>query len=113
MAKKRVKKENKEEGGIVSALKDFSTGFLLGALKNTYTEFIETLQGYAYKTQERILEIFSLFIVMLCGLIFLLIGLVFLINEYVKLSWGWSFLIMGITLILISYLLKIQIIKKK
>ena len=112
--KKKGKKEEKEanESSIVSSLREFGSGFVVGTVKQLYRDFIEALQEYAYKTQKKILDVFSMFFIMLLGLIFILVSLVFLIREYLGLSIGWSLFVLGCILIIISFVMKSRIGRK-
>ncbi|MBN2458121.1 hypothetical protein JXB31_03260 [Candidatus Woesearchaeota archaeon] len=108
MAKKGEKKDN----AFVSALKDFGTSFLLGTIRELYEDFLRTVQQYAYRTQQRIIDSFIVLFMSLAGVSLMILSVIFLMNEYMNLGFGWSFLIVGLILFVISLVLKIRLDKK-
>ena len=109
----KKKDTGKKESAFLAAVKEFGTGFLLGTLKSIYENFLETLQGYAYKTQKRIIDVFSIFFIFISGTVLLIIAAVFLLNEYLSLSFGWAFLVLGFIMLMVALLMKQRLERKK
>ena len=73
-------------------------------------DFIAGLSGKVndiiVSTEEKIIQKVYSTVLLISGLIFLSLSFVFLMNEYSILSQGWSFLIMGIILVMVSLIIK-------
>jgi hypothetical protein len=109
-AKKQEEKPKKDDDSIVArALKELTTGVILGSLKTIYENFLKTMQDYAYQTQQRVLDIFIVFIVFMVGIMTVFISIIFLINQYLQIGFGWSLFIVGAILVIISYMMKNKI----
>lgn len=81
-------------------------GFSFLKIIDYFTNFSGKAKEFIISTEEKAIRIFYSAILLLAGLIFLSISFVFLINEYFELSKGWSFLMMGLILIIVALLIK-------
>ncbi len=105
MAKSSEKKEEKSwfKGDLASKLIDVITiGFKTG---------IEKLQERIYETEQKMLKIFFSAMLMMAGVFFVSVAIILLIAQYLKISLGWSFLIIGLVLLIASLQLKQQVMK--
>lgn len=110
---KREEKQKKHDNPFVSVLKELTANVLLGSLKTIYENFLKTLQDYAYKTQKKVLDVFLTFFIFIIGIFIILLSIIFLIHEYLRFSFGWSLLVVGLFLLIMSLLMKSRIDKKK
>ncbi len=73
-------------------------------------DFISGLSGKVndiiVSTEEKIIQKVYSTVLLISGLIFLSLSFVFLMSEYSILSQGWSFLVMGIILVMVSLIIK-------
>jgi len=105
------KKES--DSKLLVALKEFGTDFLLSRLKNLYQDFLKNIKTTFHKLQRDIINSLILISIIITGLIFIFIALVFLLNEYLKLNFGLSFLIIGLFILFISFLISLYFKKEK
>lgn len=93
----------KEEGfNFGSILKSGIFSNIISFIK----DFPGKVQDFIINTEEKVIQLFYSASLMLAGLIFLSISLVFLMNEYFALSKGWSLLIIGLILIIASLIIR-------
>jgi hypothetical protein len=101
-----TKKENKKDSGFMEFIKEFFHSTFISLLKGSISEGIENLKQEIKKTQKIVIKNLSLASFLILGGIFILIGIVLLINEYMKLSMAWSFFLVGLIIMVITLLLK-------
>ena len=107
MAKKETKKDWKTE--LVEGLKSKALSGIVEYAKG----LIKKAQDAVYYTQRKVIQLFYASALFIAGIIFLSIAIVLLISDYLKLSKGWSFLILGLVLIILAMFVKISAEKSK
>ncbi|MBD3164659.1 hypothetical protein GF323_05660 [Candidatus Woesearchaeota archaeon] len=105
--------KKKKNNPAFSSLQAFWKDFLQVAVKNMYDDFLATLGKYVESTERKMIHILSSFVFLIAGIIFLFISFVFLLQQYLRLTMGWSLFIPGIILILISLLISLNIKNKE
>ena len=73
---------------------------VLSSVKNAAKDILKKAQDIVYYTQEKMMEMLAAGIIMLTGVIMMLIGLVYLINNSFNLQEQWGFLIVGFIILL-------------
>ena len=96
----------KEKKDFQDMLLEKSPGIILKTLKGFIEDVSESVIQKIHKSEKKFMATFISFIQLAAGTIFLAIALIFLINEYLGLSKGWSFLVIGLVLIIWSIILK-------
>ena len=89
-------------------LKGVTTGLATGV-----KAIAKKTQDAARNAQKKVMQLLFASVFFALGAIFLCIALVFLVNEYLNLSRGWSFLVMGLLLIITGLILKSRFNKTK
>lgn len=102
-----------KRSGWASAIHDFVIPSIKDTLTNSVHTFVHRTQDILYKTQERLLEKLIIALLFFCGIVILLLSVGFLMIEYLRLSFGWSFFIVGLLLLLVAALLNIHFAKHK
>ena len=69
-------------------------------------DFPGKVKEFVSSTEEKLVSMFYSASVLIAGLIFISLSCVFLINQYLVLSMGWSFMIIGLILIIVSLVIK-------
>lgn len=105
--KKKSKKEENKMGVVSNALEGLKIGVLAKVLKKIFGNFFDDIQKHIYETQNRIMKKITDFFLMLIGIIFIVLAIVFFIKEHFELGWGNTFFIIGMSIIFISLLLKV------
>lgn len=72
---------------------------------------IGRVQEIILDTEEKVMQILYASVLFVTGLVFMSIAIVFLMNEYLGLSRGWSFFIISLILILSSMIFKNKALK--
>jgi len=93
----------KEEGFNLGGI--LKSGILSGII-NYVRGFSGKVQDFIINTEEKVIQMFYSAALLVTGLIFLSISFVFLMNEYFTLSKGWSFLIIGLILIIAALVIR-------
>lgn len=109
---KKTKKSGKKHSIIKDTIAEFVTSTALESVKSFVESLADRTHDFFMQLEKKIVQGLYASVVMICGLIFLLISLAFLLSEYLKLSKGWSFLILGLILIIIA-LVSMNMIKKQ
>jgi len=94
----------KKEGGF--DLAGILKSGLLSGIVSYVKDFSDKVQDFIINTEEKIIQLLYSAALMISGLIFLSISLVFLMNEYFTMSKGWSLLIIGLILIIASLVIR-------
>ena len=105
--KKKSEKEESKKGIVSSAVDGLKIGVLAKVLKKIFGNFFDDIQKHIYETQNRIMKKVTDFFLMMIGIIFIVLALVFFIKEHFELGWGNTFFIIGMSIIFISLLLKV------
>ncbi|MFC1691303.1 hypothetical protein ACFL0W_03915 [Nanoarchaeota archaeon] len=107
--------EKKE--GFFGVLKNIFAGKLVSRLIELFREeaklTLKKAQEVAYHVQDIVIKEILASIGVLLATIFILIGITFLIIEYANISKGFSFLIVGLVVLIASLLYKAHIEKGK
>lgn len=103
----------KKESTFFDTVKEVVSSSIVKNLKDHTKDFVQRGQEIIYQTTENVME--RLFSTMLfsVGSILVIVAVALLIYENLGLSLGWSFLIMGLILLVISLLFKERIRRKK
>lgn len=103
----------KKESTFFDTVKEVVSSSIVKNLKDHTKDFVQRGQEIIYQTTENVME--RLFSTMLfsIGSILVIVAVALLIYENLGLSLGWSFLIMGLILLVISLLFKERIRRKK
>ena len=110
MGKKTVKVEKKDwKAELMEGLKSGVVSGVIQYIKN----FTNRVQDIVYRTQKKVIQIFYASALFIAGVIFLSIAVVLLISEYLQLSKGWSFLILGLVLIILAMFVKMNVERTK
>jgi hypothetical protein len=87
---------------FIGMLKSGISSFISDRVNHTVNE----IQGYITDAEEKAVQILYASSFFVAGAIFISIAAVMLINQYLNLSIGWSFMIMGLILIIASMVVK-------
>lgn len=98
----KKEKEKESSSSILEMLKSIAVSSVTDYVKGVMSD-IHDLVEYVAKRALQILYATALFMV---GLLFLCIAAVLLIRQYLHLSIGWSFMVMGLILIIAAILIK-------
>ncbi len=99
-----TKKE--KEKGLTYSLKEFAKSFLINSMKGIFDNVMQTLKQEILDTKKKILRSVFIFLLLFAGIFFIFLGGVFLINQYTKLGFGWSFVIIGLLILVFSMFMK-------
>jgi len=99
MAEKKEEKEGKSSG-FLSGLTEIVKGFSLGLVKGMFDDFVKQVQEKIYETEKRVLDLLFSTIILMVGVIFTAIAVIFLLSYYTGLNEGWGYLIMGVLLVI-------------
>jgi len=116
MAKTEAKK-----GGAFDRIKEAVKGVLESTLvaqlkegtKFLVEELIHKGQDIAYYTEKKMIAQFNASVMMLFGIIMIFLAITFFLTDFLKLERYWSFLIVGLFLLVISLFLKKSLEKTK
>jgi len=90
-------------------------GMLKSGIFSGIVSYVKGLMGkfqdFVIYTEEKVIQIFYASTLFIAGLVFLSISVVLLMSEYLKLSQGWSFLIIGLILIMAAMMIKNKALK--
>jgi hypothetical protein len=105
--KEKIKQDTKEEkSNFMENLKEFLYSTFTSLIKGSILEGIDNLKHEIRKAQKLLIKNISLASFLILGGIFVLIGIVLLVNEYMKLSMSWSFFLVGLIIMVITLLMK-------
>jgi hypothetical protein len=99
MAKKEEKSDWK------SFILDLVKGQIIGQIKERFDDFIKKVQNAIMITEKKLIRSFAALALVLIGIVFLVLGLVYFMIDSLGLSRSISFLGAGIVLILIAIIL--------
>ncbi len=106
-----MKKESftKQSSALSRLVKSSMIKTIIAYLKNL-AEKVETL---IYTLEKNLIHLFYASVLFITGIVFLSLALVFLLEQYLSLSKGWSLLILSLILFLSALLIKNQVNKNK
>lgn len=105
--KEKIKQDPKEDkSSFMEHIKEFLYSTFTSLIKGSISEGIENIKHEIKKAQRLLIKNISLASFLILGGIFVLIGIVLLINEYMKLSMSWSFFLVGLIIMVITLLMK-------
>lgn len=107
MAEKKGGKDLKDQ--IMGAV----TSNVIPYLKEGVKGIVKKAQDAIYHTEKKIMENLLMAAILIIGFIFILVGVVYFINDYFALDSYWGFLIMGLILMIIAYFFRKHIEKTK
>lgn len=90
----------KKKQGVGSALMDFFETLIIGTLKSVAESYLDHVQNKIKDTHRRMMELTLAYAILLLSMVFVSIAAVMLISEYLEVSKGWSFLVVGLLLLL-------------
>jgi len=94
----------KKERGVIGTFLGALGGGILGRIRDTFTDVSERVQEKVFETLARLVRELYLICFTIISVIFVLLGIIFLINERLIASKGESFLIVGLVLLVIVLL---------
>ncbi|MCF7859910.1 MAG: hypothetical protein K9N07_11410 [Candidatus Cloacimonetes bacterium] len=99
-----MKKEGEAsaEKPVLTTILDFASGLFSGLSGNV----VERISDVVEKKEKKLLELLVEKAVFLISLIFICIAAVLIISQYLELHMGWSFLIIGLMLLVWSFSLR-------
>lgn len=109
MARKRVEMEDEyapQTGGLWATIKDSLKIMITQGIKSSLYEVMDAVSEQAIIIQRRMMKMLAYYFLLGLSIIFLSIALVRLLDEYLGLSIGWSYLIIGGALLIGALLMK-------
>ncbi|MFH1590683.1 MAG: hypothetical protein ABIC95_02035 [archaeon] len=94
--------KDKDSGGFSSSVLDFIKTGVFDLVRDSSKKLVHTAQRVIYQTQEKIVQQLIAALLFFLGMVFVLIAVVRLLSQYVGLSDGWSFLIVGLLILIIA-----------
>ncbi|MGM5482624.1 MAG: hypothetical protein ACQESF_04135 [Nanobdellota archaeon] len=107
------KKEGKKEGFFESLLKDRSTHFIYDASRKFFETMFKTIRVNIESTIKLISRYLGSYIFFLVGVLFILVSVILLLEEYFNVHHGWSLLVIGLILLVVSLMMRLNIEKNK
>ena len=98
--------KEKDKGFFTELLNSFLSNKLMDIIRNAIDEAVDKTKRSIYETQRRILVNLVFSFIILFGVIFIFIGSVFLLSYYLNLNIGWSFVIVGFSILIIAIIFK-------
>lgn len=98
---------------IKSIIKDAISTNLISHAKTYMKDFAHKAQEVAYQTEKKIVENLFAGAVMMMGFALIVIAVVYFVNDFFDLDRYWGFLIIGLILIVFSFIYKRSIEKRK
>ena len=87
---------------LSETLKSGAVNLVLNSLKKVAA----SIQDSIYRVEKNIIRFFYASVLFITGIIFLFVAIASLMQEYLKLSAGWSFLVLSLILIILSFMIK-------
>lgn len=98
---KKIKEENATEVQSESPIVSFFKGLKDTLVNNLMTNIKENIQERIIRVEKKIFRNITSYCFFILGIVFLSLAAVFLANYYLKLNFGWAFLIIaGLSLLL-------------
>ena len=109
-----AKKTKKEDsfGKVKSFILDIVLKNVVTTIKSQFDYYLGKVQNKIYETEKGIIERLIAAVFLLTGFIFLFLSLAYYLIEIQSLPKTFSFLIVGLILILISLIMKLMLFKK-
>jgi len=104
---------NKIKESILSVLESSLVDKMKDGAKGLLEELIHRIQDIAYQTEKKMIEKLIAALMMIVGVIFIILAITYFLTDFLRLQKYWSFLIVGLALIVIAFLLKIGTEKTK
>lgn len=101
--------ESKQSSPLSRFVKSAGLNSVITYLKN----IAEKVEDLVYVAEKNVIHLLYASVLFISGIIFLSIALVFLIEDYLQLSKGWSLLIISLILFLSALLIKNQVKNNK
>ncbi len=114
--KKKISKEQESSDTISSvktAVKEVISSNVIGHVKSYMKDLAHQAQDIAYQTERKVLENLFAATGILIGGVFIVLAVVFFINDFFMLDRHWGFLIVGLALVAVSLIYKRKIEKTK
>ncbi|MFW5990797.1 MAG: hypothetical protein ACOCQX_01075 [Candidatus Nanoarchaeia archaeon] len=108
-----AKKEEKKEGFFESILKSKSTEFIYESSRRIFESFFESVRENVEAMVRFSSRYLGSYVLFLTGIIFVLISIVILLKEYFGIGYGWSLMIFGLIMLIVSLLMRLDIEKTK
>lgn len=83
-----------------SFVKSAVSSSVLSSVKTASKDILKKAQEVVYHTQQKMMEFFAAGIIMITGIVIMLIGLVYLVNDAFQLKAQWGYLIVGFLILL-------------
>jgi hypothetical protein len=97
-----MKKEEPSEKPILNTILEFASGIFSGVSTNV----VDRISDVVEKKEKQLIEILLEKAIFLTAIIFISLGAVFIVSQYLELHIGWSFLIIGLMLLVWSFGIK-------
>lgn len=95
-----------KENVIDSFMNSIKSKFIVDTAKNVFAGLLDSVSDATEKLVDRMAKFIGSSIFFIAGVLFLLLGVVFLFRQYLDLSYGWSFSLIGLVLVVISFVIK-------
>lgn len=105
--------EKKKGKGVKEQIVDIATASIVPIIKDGIRGFMKKAQDAVYHTQKKVMDNFLMGSILLAGLLLIIIGAIYFINDYFSLDRYWGFLIVGVVLIIIALVFRKRIEKTK
>ncbi len=109
---KKKNEEGQKEESLIGTIKELFSSSIAGMIKNTIKDSVEKAQYKIYETEQKVMKNVIVSLIFFVGVIMLVISSVFMVKDYLKLSFGFSFLMIGMLILIIALLLKVSLLKE-
>ncbi|NOZ81283.1 MAG: hypothetical protein GXP63_06450 [DPANN group archaeon] len=108
-----TKKDAEKDNSFLNTLKGIVSSSIVKNMKERSEDLVHHAQEIAYQTAENMMEKLFSAVLFGAGVLFIMIAITLLVVQYLDLTLGWSFLLMGLLLLVISLLFKGHIRQKR
>ncbi|HII17588.1 TPA: hypothetical protein HA361_06780 [Candidatus Woesearchaeota archaeon] len=108
-----AKKEKPKENPFKSFFSEAASSILIKSLKGYAQTLMDSLHDAIDAIHDRLAKSIISLVMGILALIFISIGVILLINEYLHLSKGWTFFVVGLILLLWGMAIKSRLKRRK
>lgn len=105
--------KKKKESIFESILHSKGAYYIYDASKKFFESFFETVRENIESTIRFASQYIGSYIFFLVGVLFVLASIAILLEEYFNISFGWSLLVFGLILLIVSLFMRLNLEKKK
>lgn len=105
--------EKKKEGFIETILKGKGSYFIYDASRKFFDSLFDSVRQNVNSTIRFATKYLGSYIFFIAGILFVLISIVLLLKEYFNISYGWSMMLFGLVLLIVSLFMRLDIEKNK